>query len=155
MELDCWDDPSNGYPVVYHGFTLTSKIPFQDVISCVKGYVGANPDTLPICLSLENHCSHTFQSMMADILHKELEGRLYIPDSSGLLPSPLDLVGRVIIKGKRPPEEDDNDFTASPKTSFEDESVELGAGDIKPAAPQSPTMPKIVPELVKLTLLNG
>ena len=96
--------------------------------------------------------------MMADILHKELEGRLYIPNSSGSLPSPLDLVGRVIIKGKRPPEEDDDDFTASPKTSFEDESIELGAGDIKPkskAAPQSPAMPKIVPELVNLTLLNG
>lgn len=37
MELDCWDGP-NGEPVIYHGYTLTSKILFKDVIKTIKNY---------------------------------------------------------------------------------------------------------------------
>ncbi|MGH0157501.1 UNVERIFIED_CONTAM: hypothetical protein FKN15_041592, partial [Acipenser sinensis] len=37
VELDCWDGP-NGDPVIYHGYTLTSKILFKDVIKTVKEY---------------------------------------------------------------------------------------------------------------------
>eukprot|EP00584_Thalassiosira_punctigera_P003728 CAMPEP_0172537354 /NCGR_PEP_ID=MMETSP1067-20121228/8965_1 /TAXON_ID=265564 ORGANISM="Thalassiosira punctigera, Strain Tpunct2005C2" /NCGR_SAMPLE_ID=MMETSP1067 /ASSEMBLY_ACC=CAM_ASM_000444 /LENGTH=888 /DNA_ID=CAMNT_0013322641 /DNA_START=13 /DNA_END=2679 /DNA_ORIENTATION=+ len=113
LELDCWDGDDGCSPVVYHGYTLTSKIPFQSIITCVKGYVEAHPDTLPIILSLENHCSNPFQEMMADILNNTLGGRLYkLPESSdGPLPSPLDLVGKVVVKGKRPQEYDDDDLT--------------------------------------------
>ncbi|NWR69205.1 PLCD4 phosphodiesterase, partial [Centropus unirufus] len=32
LEVDCWDGP-NGEPVVYHGHTFTSKIPFREVVS--------------------------------------------------------------------------------------------------------------------------
>ena len=35
LELDCWDD-SGGTPVIFHGHTLTSKISFASVITCVK-----------------------------------------------------------------------------------------------------------------------
>jgi hypothetical protein len=31
VELDCWDGP-DGEPVIYHGWTLTSKLQFKDVI---------------------------------------------------------------------------------------------------------------------------
>lgn len=62
----------------------------------MKGYLDANPDTLPIILSLENHCSHPFQKKMASILTATLEDKLYIPDC--LMPSPLDLVGKVVVK---------------------------------------------------------
>ncbi|XP_039350802.1 1-phosphatidylinositol 4,5-bisphosphate phosphodiesterase delta-4 isoform X2 [Mauremys reevesii] len=37
LEVDCWDGPS-GEPVVYHGHTFTSKIPFQDVVSTLGQY---------------------------------------------------------------------------------------------------------------------
>lgn len=37
VELDCWDGP-NGEPVIYHGYTLTSKILFKDVIETIKEF---------------------------------------------------------------------------------------------------------------------
>lgn len=172
LELDCWDD-SVGYPIIYHGYTITSKIPFQDVINCVKGYIDANPDTLPIILSLENHCSHPFQEQMANILQDTLEDRLYMPDSSDHWPSPLDLVGKVVIKGKRPPEKDDDDADTSSlisrtESNDSDELADQIAGAVgktstllKAVSKDSsenadpPPPPKIFPELSKLTLLNG
>lgn len=37
VELDCWDG-SDGEPVIYHGYTLTSKILFKDAIEAIKEY---------------------------------------------------------------------------------------------------------------------
>ncbi|XP_074857612.1 1-phosphatidylinositol 4,5-bisphosphate phosphodiesterase delta-4 isoform X2 [Carettochelys insculpta] len=37
VEVDCWDDPS-GEPVVYHGHTFTSKIPFKEVVATLGQY---------------------------------------------------------------------------------------------------------------------
>lgn len=37
VELDCWDG-ANGEPVIYHGYTLTSKVIFRDVIKVIKDY---------------------------------------------------------------------------------------------------------------------
>ncbi|MGH0139693.1 UNVERIFIED_CONTAM: hypothetical protein FKN15_042980 [Acipenser sinensis] len=45
VELDCWDGP-NGDPVIYHGYTLTSKILFKDVIKTVKEYAFKSSDGL-------------------------------------------------------------------------------------------------------------
>lgn len=33
--VDCWDGPDN-QPVIYHGFTLTSKIKFVDVVKAIR-----------------------------------------------------------------------------------------------------------------------
>ena len=35
VEVDCWDGEDNE-PVIYHGYTFTSKILFKDVISAIK-----------------------------------------------------------------------------------------------------------------------
>ncbi|GCB79345.1 hypothetical protein scyTo_0020773, partial [Scyliorhinus torazame] len=37
VELDCWEGP-NGEPIIYHGYTLTSKILFKDVITTIRDY---------------------------------------------------------------------------------------------------------------------
>lgn len=37
ITVDCWDGPDNE-PIIYHGYTLTSKILFKDVIKAVKEY---------------------------------------------------------------------------------------------------------------------
>ena len=37
VELDCWDG-ANGEPVIYHGYTLTSKVLFRDVIKAINDY---------------------------------------------------------------------------------------------------------------------
>ncbi|NXW59089.1 PLCD4 phosphodiesterase, partial [Eurystomus gularis] len=37
LEVDCWDGP-NGEPMVYHGHTFTSKIPFREVVTTLGKY---------------------------------------------------------------------------------------------------------------------
>lgn len=37
VELDCWDG-DKGEPMIYHGHTLTSKIPFKEVIETITEY---------------------------------------------------------------------------------------------------------------------
>lgn len=45
LELDCWDGP-NLEPVIYHGYTFTSKIFLCDALRAIRDYafkVGALP----------------------------------------------------------------------------------------------------------------
>lgn len=102
VELDCWDGP-NMEPVIYHGHTLTSKILFKDIIQAIKDY-GFLISPYPVILSIENHCSVEQQKVMAQHLKTILGDLLYlkpIPEEECMLPSPSDLSGRVIVKGKK------------------------------------------------------
>ncbi|KAI1884891.1 hypothetical protein AGOR_G00214540 [Albula goreensis] len=103
VELDCWDG-SNGEPVVYHGHTFTSKILFKDVIIAVEKYAFTT-SKYPVILSIENHCSVEQQRVMAQYLDEILGDKLLkvlldgkIPDR---LPSPQELIGKILIKGKK------------------------------------------------------
>jgi len=76
---------------------------------------------------------------------------LYIPRNiEGDLPSPLALRGKVLIKGKRPPgiDDEDNDIAAAEST-FDDGR----GGSVNER--KAVDLPKIVPELARLTLFNG
>lgn len=65
VELDCWDG-DDGYPIIYHGHTFTSKIPFRAVVDAInKSAFVASP--YPVILSIENHCSMQQQIRMAQI----------------------------------------------------------------------------------------
>mmetsp|Transcript_19520 Transcript_19520/g.29370 ORF Transcript_19520/g.29370 Transcript_19520/m.29370 type:complete len:949 (+) Transcript_19520:87-2933(+) len=115
LELDCWDGETHyktlkPIPVLYHGMTLTSKILFEDVLYCIKSYLQSYPETYPLILSLENHCSAPYQTEMASLLKNILGDKIYAPYSEEFqeqqgeverLPSPNQLKGRVLIKGKR------------------------------------------------------
>lgn len=37
FKVDCWDG-QDGEPIVHHGYTLTSKILFKDVIETINKY---------------------------------------------------------------------------------------------------------------------
>ncbi|ESO98697.1 hypothetical protein LOTGIDRAFT_142432, partial [Lottia gigantea] len=120
VELDCWDG-ADGEPVIYHGYTLTSKILFKDVIHAVKLHAfKASP--YPVTLSLENHCSLPQQLVMVNHMKTILGDSLWSPEGKFLkyTPSPHELKNKIIIKGKRLP-------LASPAVddvSDEDESAE-------------------------------
>ncbi len=154
LELDCWDG-SGGQAVVFHGHTLTSKILFVDIIKVVQAYLMCHPSTLPIILSLENHCSRPVQSTMASQLQEIFGDALYVPPPLELneqapLPSPLALRGKVVIKGKRPPEPDEGSVTEPEEdgdTDPYDEALELQT--------KKKSTSKIVPELATLTLFHG
>ncbi|KAF3698979.1 1-phosphatidylinositol 4,5-bisphosphate phosphodiesterase delta-1 [Channa argus] len=103
VELDCWDG-SDDEPVIYHGYTLTSKILFKDVIKAIKEYAFKTSD-YPVILSLENHCSVKQQAVMAHHLSSILGSALITsPLGEGIptnFPSPEELKGKFLLKGKR------------------------------------------------------
>ncbi|XP_039663658.1 1-phosphatidylinositol 4,5-bisphosphate phosphodiesterase zeta-1-like isoform X3 [Perca fluviatilis] len=90
LEIDCWDGPDME-PVVYHGYTLTTKIFFKDVITTVEQHA-FEVSAYPVILSLENHCSKEQQEVMAQYLISILgEKLLRTPldhPTTGDLPSP-------------------------------------------------------------------
>ncbi|XP_052403752.1 1-phosphatidylinositol 4,5-bisphosphate phosphodiesterase delta-1 isoform X1 [Carassius gibelio] len=103
VELDCWDG-SDGEPVIYHGYTLTSKVLFKDVIEAIQEYAFKTSE-YPVILSLENHCSVEQQKTMAQHLSSILGSALVTKPLGDqmptCLPSPEELKGRFIVKGKR------------------------------------------------------
>uniref|UniRef100_A0A8C1F373 Phosphoinositide phospholipase C n=1 Tax=Cyprinus carpio carpio TaxID=630221 RepID=A0A8C1F373_CYPCA len=111
VEVDCWDG-QDGEPIVHHGYTLTSKILFKDVIETINKYAFIK-NQFPVILSIENHCSVPQQKKMAQYLTEVLGDKLdtsSIPaDPSGLLPSPEALKGKILIKGKKLPPNIDED----------------------------------------------
>ncbi|XP_056148879.1 1-phosphatidylinositol 4,5-bisphosphate phosphodiesterase delta-1b [Lampris incognitus] len=134
VELDCWDG-TDGEPVIYHGYTLTSKILFKDTIKAIKEYAFKTSD-YPVILSLENHCSIEQQKVMAYHMSSILGSALLItPLGDGMpttFPSPEELKGKFLIKGKRlnkleasyAPEakaEEDTDVTEEEESDEEDQ----------------------------------
>ncbi|XP_075994184.1 1-phosphatidylinositol 4,5-bisphosphate phosphodiesterase delta-1a isoform X2 [Genypterus blacodes] len=103
VELDCWDG-ANGEPVIYHGYTFTSKVLFRDVIKAIKEYAFKTSE-YPVILSLENHCSVEQQKLMAHHMISILGGALLVQPLEEAMPtnfpSPEALKGRFLIKGKR------------------------------------------------------
>ncbi|XP_057714453.1 1-phosphatidylinositol 4,5-bisphosphate phosphodiesterase delta-1b [Corythoichthys intestinalis] len=137
VELDCWDG-SDDEPVVYHGYTLTSKILFKDAIKAIKEYAFKTSE-YPVILSLENHCSVEQQQVMARHMSSILGSALVtspLGDSMPTnFPSPEELKGKFLIKAKRlnkleatfaPEVEamDDSDVTEEEESNDEDEPEE-------------------------------
>uniref|UniRef100_A0A8B9QZ40 Phosphoinositide phospholipase C n=1 Tax=Anas platyrhynchos TaxID=8839 RepID=A0A8B9QZ40_ANAPL len=128
VELDCWEG-ADGEPVIYHGHTLTSKILFRDVIESIRDYAFKR-SPYPVILSLENHCGLEQQATMARhmkailgdmLLTQPLDGQ--DPDN---LPSPEQLKGKVLVKGKKLPEPwgEPRGVTAAPDPEEEEEEEE-------------------------------
>ncbi|XP_011739204.2 1-phosphatidylinositol 4,5-bisphosphate phosphodiesterase zeta-1 isoform X2 [Macaca nemestrina] len=102
LEIDCWDGAQNE-PVVYHGYTLTSKILFKTVIQAIHKYAFMTSD-YPVVLSLENHCSPAQQEIMADNLQTTFGESLLsdmLADFPDTLPSPEALKFKVLVKNKK------------------------------------------------------
>ncbi|XP_061457041.1 1-phosphatidylinositol 4,5-bisphosphate phosphodiesterase eta-2 isoform X2 [Rhineura floridana] len=105
IDVDCWDGPE-GEPIVHHGYTLTSKILFKDVIETINKYAFIKSE-YPVILSVENHCSVAQQKKMAQYLTEILGDKLDLSSVSNedptKLPSPESLKGKILVKGKKLP----------------------------------------------------
>eukprot|EP00045_Choanoeca_perplexa_P014126 m.164381 g.164381 ORF g.164381 m.164381 type:complete len:1094 (+) comp16577_c0_seq3:100-3381(+) len=146
VEIDCWDG-DNGEPVVFHGHTLTSKILLKDVLrTCAEfGFVASQ---YPLILSIENHLCLEQQDKLAAYAREFFGERLaVVPISSDPMPSPQSLLGKVIIKGKvLPPDQD------TAEMSEDDEAVEaLGdaAGNKKAMRKQPKAMQNLLKKQAK------
>uniref|UniRef100_A0A8C7ZE15 Phosphoinositide phospholipase C n=1 Tax=Oryzias sinensis TaxID=183150 RepID=A0A8C7ZE15_9TELE len=111
VEVDCWDGP-DGEPIIHHGYTLTSKILFKDVIETINKYAFTKSQ-YPVILSIENHCTVPQQKKMAEYLRDVLQEKLDLTCINVYeckkLPSPEILKGKILIKGKKLPANIDPD----------------------------------------------
>ncbi|XP_032341735.1 LOW QUALITY PROTEIN: 1-phosphatidylinositol 4,5-bisphosphate phosphodiesterase eta-1 [Camelus ferus] len=105
VEVDCWDGP-DGEPVVHHGYTLTSKILFRDVVETINKHAFVKNE-FPVILSIENHCSIQQQRKIAQYLKGIFRDKLDLSSvdtgETKLLPSPQSLKGKILVKGKKLP----------------------------------------------------
>lgn len=91
--------------MIYHGYTLTTKIRFSNVLQAIKDYAFIK-NHFPIILSLENHCNKTQQLKMSEIILKICGNSLYLlPENHGnfnSFPSPQNLLNKILLKAKIP-----------------------------------------------------
>ncbi|XP_015706609.1 LOW QUALITY PROTEIN: 1-phosphatidylinositol 4,5-bisphosphate phosphodiesterase beta-3-like, partial [Coturnix japonica] len=109
IELDCWKGrPPDEEPFITHGFTMTTEIPFKEVIEAIaESAFKTSP--YPVILSFENHVdSARQQAKMADYCRSIFGDALLLqpldkyPLQPGVpLPSPEELRGRILIKNKK------------------------------------------------------
>ncbi|NWI32966.1 PLCB2 phosphodiesterase, partial [Sula dactylatra] len=109
VELDCWKGrPPDEEPIITHGFTMTTEILFKDAIEAIAESA-FKTSLYPVILSFENHVdSPKQQAKMAEycrtifgdmLLTEPLEK---YPMKPGVpLPSPKDLLGKILIKNKK------------------------------------------------------
>ncbi|XP_053872563.1 1-phosphatidylinositol 4,5-bisphosphate phosphodiesterase delta-1 isoform X2 [Malaclemys terrapin pileata] len=150
VELDCWDGP-NSEPVIYHGYTLTSKILFSDAIKAIKNYA-FKTSPYPVIISLENHCSLEQQKMMAQHMKTILGDMLLVMPVDGNtsdFPSPEQLKGKILVKGKKLNSLEDtigmngNSSIEAEDVSDEDEAAEMEDESVKKEVEQKRTSAKL------------
>ncbi|CAG5912031.1 unnamed protein product, partial [Menidia menidia] len=159
VELDCWDG-DKGEPIIYHGHTLTSKVPFVEVIETINEYAfKASP--YPLILSLENHCSVEQQTVMARQLRSILGDKLLLKPLSGHdtrhLPSPEDLKWKILVKAKKEITVDEcssssSDLSSSDEEASRTEGKSNRKKEDKRVPPAQPAVSKLSPELSELVV---
>ncbi|XP_062302974.1 1-phosphatidylinositol 4,5-bisphosphate phosphodiesterase beta-1 isoform X2 [Osmerus eperlanus] len=109
VELDCWKGrTAEEEPVITHGFTMTSEICFKEVIEAIAE-CAFKTSPFPVILSFENHVdSLKQQAKMAEYCRSIFGDALLTdplekyPIESGVpLPSPQELMGKILIKNKK------------------------------------------------------
>jgi phosphatidylinositol phospholipase C delta len=108
IEIDCWDG-DDGRPMVTHGRTMTTKIPFADCVSVIAKYA-FHSTPYPLIVSLEVHCTVDQQLAMVELMKKHWDGIMILEplmNDSVTLPSPEELRNKIIIKVKAA---EDSDF---------------------------------------------
>jgi len=107
IEIDVWDGGVfySNEPIVCSSEEAQQKILFHEIIKGIKSFLTDNPKSYPIILFIENHCSPPYHFKMTKYMKGILGGSLHVPRAvDGPLPSPAKLMGKVVIKGKRPVE---------------------------------------------------
>lgn len=108
VEIDCWDGPNNE-PVVMHGRSFTTQISFREVVNTINKYAFVKSQ-YPLWISLEVRCGWSTQENMVKIMIDTFGDKLVlqpIDGKSDRLPSPSQLMGRILIKVKKAHGSDD------------------------------------------------
>ncbi|XP_039100798.1 1-phosphatidylinositol 4,5-bisphosphate phosphodiesterase beta-3 [Hyaena hyaena] len=109
VELDVWKGrPPEEEPFITHGFTMTTEVPLRDVLEAIAE-TAFKTSPYPVILSFENHVdSAKQQAKMAEYCRSIFGDALLIdpldkyPLAPGVpLPSPQELMGRILVKNKK------------------------------------------------------
>lgn len=131
-------------PRVLHGYTLTREVSFRDVCQAIREDAFTASD-LPLIISLEVHCKPAQQQVMVDIMKEAFAGYLAAEDPDAkVLPSPLDLKHKILIKVKHVPP------TAVGVTTDHDDDEEEDDRHPPNEAKKPKKSSKIIPELSAL-----
>ncbi|KAG8187711.1 hypothetical protein JTE90_000177 [Oedothorax gibbosus] len=102
LELDTWDGPDDE-PIIFHGYTLTSRILLRDVLEAIQKYA-FRASQYPVILSIENHCSLPYQAKMAEYFQTILGEYLHtepVGEDEEYFPSPEAMARKIFIKSKK------------------------------------------------------
>ncbi|KAI0030151.1 1-phosphatidylinositol-4,5-bisphosphate phosphodiesterase 1 [Vararia minispora EC-137] len=102
VELDIYDGETE--PFVYHGKTLTRRVPLRDICRAISKYAFV-VSAYPVIISAEVHCSVPQQEIIVSIMHDTFGDALVSAPPENrpkvkALPSPEELRGRVLLKAK-------------------------------------------------------
>ncbi|KAL4630531.1 1-phosphatidylinositol 4,5-bisphosphate phosphodiesterase beta-1-like [Arapaima gigas] len=140
VELDCWKGrTADEEPVITHGFTMTTEISFKEVIEAIAE-CAFKTSPFPVILSFENHVdSPKQQAKMAEycrsifgdaLLTEPLEK--YPLETGVPLPSPQELMGKILIKNKKNSPKPSED-SAKKKLSDQPSSTGDSSGVFEPS----------------------
>uniref|UniRef100_H9H683 Phosphoinositide phospholipase C n=1 Tax=Monodelphis domestica TaxID=13616 RepID=H9H683_MONDO len=171
VELDVWKGrPPEEEPFITHGFTMTTEVPLRDVLEAIAE-TAFKTSPFPVILSFENHVdSAKQQAKMAEYCRTIFGDALLIdpldkyPLAPGVpLPSPQDLMGRILVKNKkrhRPPLspsdgsvrkrplEQSNSALSESSVATEPPSPQLGrTPDLAPVSSSPPTPRSRLPSI--------
>lgn len=140
-------------PMVYHGYTATTELPFRSVAEVVRDYAFRKTD-LPLVVSFEVHTSHAQQEIMVEIINDYWKPFL-VPIPEGFnettpLPPLESLKRRILIKVKyTAPEKATASESHNPlsKTSTKDDDDDSSEDDL---ATEPAKKGKIIESLGKL-----
>ncbi|XP_076872901.1 1-phosphatidylinositol 4,5-bisphosphate phosphodiesterase beta-1 isoform X3 [Brachyhypopomus gauderio] len=151
VELDCWKGrTAEEEPVITHGFTMTSEISFKEVIEAIaESAFKTSP--FPVILSFENHVDSPKQqakmaeycrSIFGDALLTELLEK-YPLEAGVPLPSPVDLMGKILIKNKKNSHKEDG----STKKKLSEQTSNTCSDTSSVCEPSSPSAGSLNQEL--------
>ncbi|VDN55483.1 unnamed protein product [Dracunculus medinensis] len=129
IELDCWDGHKRSADdcteiVIYHGYTMTSKLNLRDVLYTIRHYAFINSD-YPVIISIEDNCSVPAQRLLAQEIKTILGDLLLtapINRDEHELPSPAALKRKIILKHKKLPTESE-DIASQPIDDYQDHDL--------------------------------
>ncbi|CAB3405559.1 unnamed protein product [Caenorhabditis bovis] len=131
IELDCWDGQKKAGQnefydiIIYHGYTMTSKIFLRDVLHTIRHYAFVTSE-YPVILSIEDNCSVPAQRLLAQEL-KEILGDYLLTQpvnrDETCLPSPAALKKKIIVKHKKLPVESEDLAVIVKPDEFQDTDI--------------------------------
>ncbi|XP_074598689.1 1-phosphatidylinositol 4,5-bisphosphate phosphodiesterase zeta-1-like [Brevipalpus obovatus] len=126
IELDIWDGDEEDGPIVYHGYTMVSKLLLRNVLDTISDHA-FDTTPYPLILSLDVNCSEEQQSAAAALLVAILGDQLYkrpIFSDEKSLPSPEQLKGKILVKARSKTDEDETISSSSSGSSIDEKMNE-------------------------------